>query len=40
MDIPEKRNRKKKDKAREKEDRTGKYSAKHVRIFKETRAKK
>ena len=32
MDPPEKR-RKKKDKAREKEERNGKYSSKHVRLF-------
>jgi hypothetical protein len=38
-DMPDKR-RKKKDKAKEKELRNGKYSAKHVRIAKELRAKK
>ena len=37
MDPPEKR-RKKKDKAREKEARNGKYSSKHVRMF-ETKPK-
>jgi hypothetical protein len=38
-DMPDKR-RKKKDKAKEKEQRNGKYSTKHVRIAKELRAKK
>jgi hypothetical protein len=39
MDMPDKR-RKKKDKAKEKFQRNGAYSTKHVRIAKEQRAKK